>query len=192
MAAIRQSAFNYTAASSGPWIYTDTWSGVYNSWYLVSEDTGASLTLQLDIIADDASNAMAHLAVVSQSGTTITVQDSGPPLGTGYGQGLGHGLAVGDFVSIDDAQGLAGIYSVTSVTSATVYTLTALGSAVIAAHNATIRTGKVFPAYKTITLTSGRAFGQLNPWAWAVRLTASAVSAAGVARLVVGIAPTVG
>jgi hypothetical protein len=196
MARIQQAAFNYTVSTAGlnggGWLKCDYHETPFNLSALVSLDTGASLTLALAYILDDWSTGMAHYVSLSQTTTTITVTDSGPPLGIGFGPNLGHGLAVGDAVEIDGIPGAQNLFTVATVTSATVYTLTSTVSQTVAQSNFMVRTGKTLLAGSTgdkiigstgATITVRTALA-INAPIFALQLQATTVTTPGVARLV--------
>lgn len=153
---IQQVAASLTAAVSGgvfagaitPWLRFDYYTVPFNLALLVSQDNGGANTLALDYVVDDISNGAAHPVSLTQATTVITVTDWGPQIA--YGAGLGHGLAVGDLVTLSGTQsGIDGTYSVASVTSASVYTLTAAGSQTLALTQAQVITGKAITAGST-------------------------------------------
>lgn len=144
---VQQVAAQITAVGQGtPWLFFDFYETPLNLSLLVSQDNGADSTLAVQYILDAAGNDGARAVSLSQSGTTITVVDSGPPLPTTSGGGLGHGLAAGDYVAVDAPPSIKGLYSVTSVTNATTYTLTAGTSQTLPAQLVSVRTGRVITA----------------------------------------------
>jgi hypothetical protein len=156
MARIQQVAALITAAAATigvpgtitPWLKHDYYETPFDLSLLISQDTSGVNTLVIDYVLDDSSSAMQHQALISQANIVITVQDSGPPLPISQGGGLGHGLAIGDFVQISGSPGgtIDGVYSVATVTSTTSYTLTSSVSQTLAAFLGNVQTGKVITA----------------------------------------------
>jgi hypothetical protein len=109
---------------------------------LVAFDATLAATLAVDYILDDMSQGAARQVYISQSTTVITVNDSGPPIPTAYGGGLGHGLQVGDAVELTGTPGVDGIYAVATVPSISTYTLTA-ASGTIAGAQCQVVSGRV-------------------------------------------------
>lgn len=194
MASIRQVAANFAAPGAvSPWIQLETWQAPFNATILVSLDSGAALTLSLAYVADDNGPAQDHPVVVSQATTVITVQDSGPNIPPQDGGGLGHGLAVGDFVQLLDQPSTQGTYSVATVPTVQSYTLTSLTSQTLASHMAHAYTGKVLVAGSTGDKIIGatgagitaRTAIALNSPVKALQLQATVTTTPGVARLTV-------
>jgi hypothetical protein len=143
---IQQAVSNFTAnGQTGPWLRHDFYEEPFDLGLLVALGTGFAGTLGIDYILDDMTQAAQRQVSLSQATTVITVTDNGPPLPTYNGGGLGHCLAVGDAVQLTGTTGgLAdGIYTVATVTSATVYTLTSGVSQTLGLQNATAVSGRV-------------------------------------------------
>jgi hypothetical protein len=131
---IQQAVTNFTAnAQVGPWLRFDYYETPFDLGLLVAYGVGTagtllSATLGIDYVLDNMTNDGGRQVQISQATTVITVTDAGPllPPTQSSGAGLGHGLAVGDYVQLTGTQGgLAdGGYSVASVTNQTTYTLT--------------------------------------------------------------------
>jgi hypothetical protein len=138
-------AANFTASGQfAPWLKTDPYPVPFQATLLISQDNAGANPLTLFYVPDDITSGMAHMVSASQTTTTITVIDNGPPLPAAFGGGLGHGLAVGDYVSLDAPFNLTGV--VASVTNATTYTVTSPVSQTIAQQNVNARTGRVVTA----------------------------------------------
>ena len=149
---IQQAVSNFTASAQvGPWLRFDYYETPFNLTLLVSLGTGASMTLGIDYIADDFGVDGQRQVFITQATTTITVNDSGPTLPSAFGGGLGHGLAVGDAVDLTGTPGgsVDGIYSVASVTSDLIYTLTYGVSQTLAGANATVSSGRILQGTAT-------------------------------------------
>lgn len=159
MARIQQVAANITAAAASigvpgtvtPWIKHDYYETPFDLSLLITQDNAGANTLAIDYVLGDNSSAMSHQALISQSTTVITVQESGPPIPVAQGGNLGHGLAIGDFVQIQGSPGgvIDGVYSVATVVSATSYTLTSSVSQTLVAFLANVQTGQVVTAGST-------------------------------------------
>ena len=191
---VQQVAFNFTAANQvSPWLALDYWEHPFNAGLLVSLDTGFAGDLSIQYILDAFLNDTLRQVVVSQAANTITVQDSGPPLPVPFGGGLGHGLAVGDYVQLTNTPGGAADegYAVASVPSAVSYTLTSAVSQTLNGISSA-RAGRIMTAGAAgdkLIGASGASIAArlalaLNAPVWGVRLLATTVTTAGVCRLV--------
>lgn len=196
-ARIQKTAANITAAVSGsvfagaitPWLYMDYYTALATS-LLVSQDNGGGNTLAIDYVLDDIQSYRG--VYLSQATTVITVTDYGPQLRDG--PGLGHGLAVGDLYILAGTQsaGLDGTYTVASVTSATVLTLTAAVSQTVTGPlQCQAKSGMAITAGATgesiigaggATLTTRATVKVASPLV-AARLRCTTFSAAAIARL---------
>lgn len=202
MARIQQVAANITAAAASigipgtviPWIKHDYYETPFDLSLLITQDNAGANTLAIDYVLGDNSSAMSHQALISQSTTVITVQESGPPIPVAQGGNLGHGLAIGDFVQIQGSPGgiIDGVYSVATVVSATSYTLTGAVSQTIVAFLGNVQTGQVVTAGSTgdkiigasgAGITARTALPVTAPII-ASRLRCTTFSAAAVARLI--------
>ncbi len=191
---IGQVVSNFTASGQvGPWLKLDYYETPFDLGLLIAYGTGLAATLAIDYVLDDFSQAAQRQVYASQTTTVITVTDSGPILPASAGGGLGHCLAIGDAVELTGTpSGQAdGIYSVTSITSATVYTLTSLVSQSWAS-NAVVASGRVLQGaaaggvdgvIKTAPVTARTSINVTCP-IYAARLHVTAFTSGGLAALV--------
>jgi hypothetical protein len=197
MARIQQSVTNFTANGQvGPWLKLDYYEMPFDLGLEIAYGTNQAgtllaATLGVDYILDDMTNAASRAVTISQTTTVITVTDFGPVLPTGQ---LGHGLVAGDAVMLTGTPtGLAdGIYSVTTVTSGTVYTLTSGVSQTIASVGAQVVSGRVMQGaaaggadgvIKVAPVTARTSINVICP-IFAVRLHVTAFTTAGLGILV--------
>ena len=134
-----------------------------------------------------------RLVSVSQTTTVITVTDNGPVQGSN--PQLGHGLRVGDLVVLTGTQlpsgktPIDGSYSVASITSATVYTLTStVSQSATGGPNSQVQSFRLFTLswFGLTGLTAATAAGYVS-YPYPITGLCLGVSAytAGVATLVV-------
>jgi hypothetical protein len=184
MAAVRELAFNFTAANQfSPWLMHNVWENPFNVTLAVYFGFGLAATLQVQYIADDASRAAERQVWLSQTTNTITVTDPGPII---QGQQVaGHGLAVGDYVNLHGTPGgtVDGDYNVATVVSAQVYTLTSTVSQTLALTQSFSLSGRLFTHATLIGLTA-RASGNYNFPTFASRLLCTAFTTGGYGFLV--------
>lgn len=109
-----------------------------------------------------------HGVLVSRSGTTVTVVDSGLA-------GVGHLLSVSDDVILDGTGVFDGEYAVASVTNSTTYTLTTVASGTVALTQA-YATGMRVYVHPELTGQTSRADGNYAFPIRACRLSVSSYS----------------
>lgn len=190
MSRIQQVSANITAIGSiTPWLFHDFYEPPFDLSLLISFGSGLAATLAIDYIVDDYLTDGERAVVVSQTTTTITVTDTGPYQPSAAGGGLGHGLAVGDAVTLRGSPAglIDGVYAVASVTSATAYTLTTAVSQTLVGVVAYVKSGRVLTGAASTFLpvapvTARTAVGIVNPIV-ASRLRCTAFTTAGVATL---------
>jgi hypothetical protein len=158
---------------------------------------GTTLTWSAQITFDDF--VFERLITASQTTTTITVTDPGgyatpTTLAAYYGPGgnLGHGLAIGDSVTLKGCgSGMDGTYAVATVPSNTSYTVTSLISqSATAAAGARVTPLRVMthPGLNGITAgTTARVFANIGAGQPDNSATATAVSPS----IITGIRPTI-
>jgi hypothetical protein len=157
-----------SAVGVAPWIPHDTYQTPPAITLAGFVSSGANLTWGVQFTCDDVSPNAARLVLLSQTTTVITITDNG------Y-DGNGHGLSVGDSVTIQGSgyANIDGSYSVTSVTSASVYTLTSLVSQSANSNQAQVITARVF-THAVLTGENGRA---VSNYAWPVKASRLQVTA---------------
>jgi hypothetical protein len=192
---IQQAVSNFTANGQvGPWLKFDFYETPFDLGLLVAYGFGLAATIGIDYILDDMSQASQRQVSISQAANTITVTDNGPNINAGLGGGLGHCLAVGDAVNLTGSSGgtADGLYSVATVTSGTVYTVTSPTSQALATSLANVASGRVLQGAAAggvdgvIKVAPVIARTSLNVTCpiWAARLHVTAFTAAGLAALV--------
>jgi hypothetical protein len=185
---IQEVAFNFTAANQfSEWIRHDYYQSPFCVSLGVFFDEALAATLSVQYALDDSSEGGTRPVAVSQSTTVITVTDYGKQVITGLNPSalatLGHGLAVGDWVSLfGTGLGIDGEYDVASVTDAHTYTLT---SAVSQSGNAQaqVKSARVLLHDSLVGITA-RASGNYAYPVYMSRLFCTAFTSAGVGRLV--------
>jgi hypothetical protein len=168
-----------TSAGYTKWIPHDYWQTPTSVTLAGFLATGASLTWEVQYTCDDITAA--HPVTASQTTTTITVTDYGPPLGPfGSAGPNGHGLLAGDYVNLFGlGSGMDGEYNVTSVTSTTVYTVTsATSQSATAGPGAAVISARVF-VHPSLSGQTSRATGNYAYPVRASRLVVTAVTTAG-------------
>jgi hypothetical protein len=189
---IQQAISNFTANGQvGPWLRHDFYEPPFNLTLLVSYGPTSAYTLGIDYVVGNLGNDGARPVFITQTTTTITVVDNGPPIPTFFGGGLGHCLAVGDAVELTNTPGgsVDGIYSVATVVNATSYTLTTGVSQTIVGANATASSGQVLQGTATDKLipiapvTARASVVVLGP-IFASRLHVTAFTTGGTAALI--------
>lgn len=181
MSRIAQVSYDFTAINQySPWIIHDYYEAPFNVTLAVYFGTGLSATLAVQYAVDDMGNGGSRVVSISQTTTTITVTDEGWSGGSNT-----HGLAIGDFVQLIGTPGgtVDGGYEVATVTSATVYTLTALVSQTLATQQAKVTSGRLF-THSQLTGLTARANSNYTFPVWASRLTSTAYTSSGYGYLV--------
>ena len=134
---------------------------------------GATLNVSVQHTFDELGPQALRQVSLTQTTTVITVTDLGPTAIQGFGQGLGtHGLAGGYYVKIEGSgfANVDGEYTVATITSPTVYTLTsAVSQSISSLLFAQVKTARVFAHGSLINLTA-RANGSYAFPITAVRL----------------------
>lgn len=190
MARIQQVSLNFSAANlATPWILHDYYEAPFSVALAVTFDYVVVGTFSVQYTCDNNSQDWQRQVSASQSTTTITVSDSGPPGSNGT-----HGLNVGDVVRIPNGPfGAGGLgdgydYPVASVTSGTVYTLTSTISQTVPLTAVYITSSRIF-THATLTGIAattgggGRATGNYAYPVQASRLIMTAHTTTGYAYL---------
>lgn len=152
MARIQQVVSNFTAANqTGPWLKHDFYEAPFCLSFMVTPMGAFAGTLGIDYVVDDFLNDGERPVMFSQTGTTITVSDTGMVQPTWAGGGITHGLAVGDWVQLrgSPAGTVDGGYPVASVVSLTQYTLTAAVSQTLALRGGFVIGARIVQATAT-------------------------------------------
>jgi len=167
-----------SAVGKAPWLnvdYYQTPPAVTLAGFISS---GAVLTWAVQYTCDPLGSEAQRPVGISQTTTVITVTDVGTPQ-----MGNGHGLSVGDYVNIfgTGVAGVDGEYSVTTVVSATQYTVTSGTSQSVTNSSGSVISARVF-THATLT---GQTVRQTGNFAFPVRACRLQVTAytSGVATL---------
>ena len=147
MARIQQVVSAFPASADvGPWLHHDFYQCPFNLTLQVSTSPTLNANFDIEYVADNFMEDAARPVGIDQSGTTVTVTDSGPNIATWAGYGLTHGLVSGDWVQIRGVPGLLeGGYEIT-VTDATHYTLTSETSQTLNAARGMVHTARITTA----------------------------------------------
>lgn len=160
---MRPAQVTLAAAGSSQWIEIDYLSIAFGVGLGLSFSSGASATANVQHTFDGAEER--RPVIVSRSGTTVSVIDSGPA-------GTGHLLSVNDDVILDGTGVFDGEYAVAAITSATVYTVTTVGSGTVVQHPAYATGMRVYP-HASLTAATSRADGNYAYPIRGVRLNVS-------------------
>jgi hypothetical protein len=188
---MEQVALNVTALGQfSPWLPLDYYAEPFNASLAVYYGSGLAATFTVQLAIDDVSRSAQRPVLISQSGTTITVTDPGPPAGPIAGTpagGWGHGLATGDYCNILEASpgsvgAVVGEYPTVTVVNATTYTIVSPFTQTIVGETGVVVTARVTP-HATLTAVTTRAVGNQGFPAYAARLNSTAFSTGGIAFL---------
>jgi hypothetical protein len=191
MARIQQvvSRFN-NAGDVGPWLKHDFYETPFNLSFFVTFAGGLAGSFEIQYVIDDFVNDGERPVMMAQTGATITVRDSGPVLANWAGNGITHGLAVGDWIQLRGSPGgrVDGGYAVASVVDLVTYTVTSTVSQTFALTGGFVQSGRVMTASATdhiipLPVATARTTIGVSWPIVASRLTAVAVTTAGVGIL---------
>lgn len=167
---MRITEVSLSAAGSSRWIPHDYWQTPPAITLAGSVNSGGTLTWEVQYTCDDIGPGGLRQVSLSQTGTTITVIDSGPPTRNGV-----HGMTNGDYVSIQGTGivGVDGEYVLGSVLGPTSYSVISGISQTVPQTVAQVITARVF-THSTLVGQNGRQVGNYQSPVRASRLTVTA------------------